>query len=162
MASKCCISFHEICDSPDMLADLQRTSKQKADVLKQEIHNLLNANLSVLKLKLYCIRSQLYILAEVTGDNTATMQYVCYEEEIVLKRGVKLIGWTYDNIVNPSTMSSAIQPLHSLHDVIKQGQCHFMQLSPQEVNKLKAAYEEKVHQGQVLPHQHKPHNDKDV
>jgi hypothetical protein len=90
------------------------------------------------------------------------MQYVHYEEEIVLKRGVKLVGWTYDNIANPSTLSSAVQPLRNLRDAIKQGQCHFVRLSPQEVNKLKAAYQEKVRQGQVVPRQRKPRKDKGV
>ena len=55
--------------------DLQRTLKQKADALKWEIHELLNANLGVLKLKLHC-NSTCYhwnTLTEVTGDNTGTM-----------------------------------------------------------------------------------------
>ena len=90
------------------------------------------------------------------------MQYVHYEEEIVLKRGVKLVGWTYDNIVNPSTLSSAIQPLRNLRDAIKQGQCHFRRLSPQEVNNFKATYEDKVRQGQIVRRQRKPRKDKGV
>ena len=90
------------------------------------------------------------------------MQYVHYEEEIVLKRGVKLVGWTYDKIINPSSLSSAVQPLCNLHDALKQGQCCFMPLSPQELNKLKVAYQERVRQGQVVPHQCKPHKDKGV
>ena len=101
-------------------------------------------------------------IAEITGDDTATMQYIHYEEDIVLKKGVELVGWTYEKIINPSSLSSAVQPLRNLHDVIKDKRCRFVRLSAQELSARVVAYQEKVNQGQVIPRQRKTRKDKGI
>ncbi|KAJ6570736.1 hypothetical protein B0H10DRAFT_1964571 [Mycena sp. CBHHK59/15] len=82
--------------------NLLRTSKQKADYLKAGIREGLTQK-----------------LVEITGDKRAQMQYVWYEEDIVLKYGVILVGWTFPEIVNPSELSTSIPGLQELYDAIK-------------------------------------------
>ena len=90
------------------------------------------------------------------------MQYIRYEEDIVLKKGVELVGWTYEKIINPSSLSSAVQPLRNLRDAIKDKRCRFVRLSAQELSARVAAYQEKVNQGQVIPRQRKTRKDKGI
>ncbi|KAJ7673734.1 hypothetical protein DFH06DRAFT_915712, partial [Mycena polygramma] len=75
------------------------------------------------------------------------MQFVNYEEDIVLKHGVKLVGWTADKFVNPSELSSAIPPLQTLLAAIKDGSCKFVKLTTQERLDREAKYEEDVAAG---------------
>ncbi|KAF8326485.1 hypothetical protein F5887DRAFT_1197076 [Amanita rubescens] len=120
-----------------------KTSKEKADALKREIRQLLNAN-----------------LAQITGDSTTTMQYVRYEEEIIHKRGVELVGWTYDKIVNPSQMSSALEPLSKLRNAIKEGRCKFVRLTQQEIKERIAAYDNRIEKGEMQARKRKTRKDK--
>lgn len=99
-------------------------------------------------------------IAQTTGDTTATMQYARYEEDIIHKRGVKLVGWTYDKIVNPSQLSSALKPLSTLRNALRDGTCKFVCLSPQEVKQRVAAYHDKVRCGQLPVRKRKPRKDK--
>ena len=112
------------------------------------------------KLIVLSITNGKYSLAEITGDATAIMQYVRYEEEIVHKRGVELVGWTYDKIVNPSLLSSAVEPLSILRDALRDGKCKFVQLSPLKVKQRIAAYQEKLNDGQAQKRKRKTRKDK--
>jgi hypothetical protein len=54
------------------------------------------------------------MVVEISGNPKAVMQYVNYEEDIVLHYGVVLEGWTHDKFVNPSKLSSTLPPLQKL------------------------------------------------
>lgn len=88
------------------------------------------------------------------------MQYIRYEEEIVLKLGIELVGWMYDKIVNPSQLSSALEPLSTLRNALRDGQCKFVRLSPPEIKQRIAAYQEKLNDGQVQKRKRKTRKDK--
>ena len=55
------------------------------------------------------------------------MQYVNYDE-LIQKYGVKLQGWTFEKLVNPSLLSTALPGLHRLLDTINNGDCKFIKL----------------------------------
>jgi hypothetical protein len=40
---------------------------------------------------------------DVTGNQNATMKYIDYEEQVIFKYGVELVGWTFDRFVCPSS-----------------------------------------------------------
>ncbi|KAF8238414.1 hypothetical protein L208DRAFT_1242486, partial [Tricholoma matsutake] len=61
-----------------------------------------------------------------------TMHYVNYEEAIIQHYGIEFIGWTYDKFINPSELSTAIEPLHKLLDAINNGNCKFVKLTKEE------------------------------
>jgi hypothetical protein len=77
------------------------------------------------------------------------MQYTRYEEDIVLRYGIVLEGWTYDNFVNPSELSSSVQPLKALVDAIENGSCKFLKLTAVEKKEREAAYQAKITSGEV-------------
>jgi hypothetical protein len=88
------------------------------------------------------------------------MQYVRYEEEIIHKQGIELVGWTYDKIVNPSQMSSALEPLSRLRNAIKERQCKFVRLPPQEIKARIAAYDNRIEKGETQARKRKTRKDK--
>ena len=57
------------------------------------------------------------------------MHYSDYEEKIVHRYGVELIGWTYEKLVNPSELSSSLPGLCQLLDAINTGSCKFIKLT---------------------------------
>lgn len=77
------------------------------------------------------------------------MQYARYEEDIVLNYGIELVGWTYDNFVNPSKLSTSLGPLTTLYDALKSGECKFVKLSPAELKERETAYRAKQASGEV-------------
>lgn len=81
---------------------------------------------------------------EITGDDSATMQYARYEEDIVHAHGIELVGWTFDKIVNPSQLSSSLGPLKELRNALKDGSCKFVRLEPEDVKKRIAAHRAKI------------------
>ncbi|KAJ7726207.1 hypothetical protein B0H16DRAFT_1735740 [Mycena metata] len=97
------------------VVNMLRTSKQKADFFKAGIREGLTEK-----------------LVEITGDPTAQMAYVWYEEDIVHKYGVILVGWTYDEPVNPSELSTSLPGLQKLYDAIKNDSCKFVKLTGEE------------------------------
>jgi hypothetical protein len=87
------------------------------------------------------------------------MQYVNYEEDIVLAHGVKLVGWMPAKFVNPSELSDAIGPLQELFTAIKNGTCKFVTLTPQERIDRKQKYDADIAAGRRVAKQHQPRND---
>jgi len=75
--------------------------------------------------------------------------YTHYEEDIVLHYGIVLEGWTYDNFVNPSKLSSSVQPLKALVDAIENSSCKFLKLMAVEKKECEAAYQAKITSGEV-------------
>ena len=71
----------------------------------------------------------IFIPAEITHNANATMHYADYEEKVVQRYGVELIGWTYDKLVNPSELSTSLPGLRQLLEAINTGSCKFIKLS---------------------------------
>ncbi|KAJ7758765.1 hypothetical protein B0H14DRAFT_2634618 [Mycena olivaceomarginata] len=55
------------------------------------------------------------------------MQYVNYEEDIVLAHGVKMVGWTMPQFKNPSELSTALAPLQELLACVEGRHLHVRQ-----------------------------------
>lgn len=90
------------------------------------------------------------------------MQYVNYEQDIVQRYRVVLEGWTYDKLVNPSELSTAVEPLRHLLNAIKNGSCKFVKLSSEERKRRAAEYEAKLASGEVTGKQRKTRKDAGV
>ncbi|KAJ3484015.1 hypothetical protein NLJ89_g12016 [Agrocybe chaxingu] len=127
------------CDS----INLHRTSKQKADEIKRQIRDKINL-----------------MLVEITNNENATMQYVNYEELVVQRYGVELVGWTYEKFVNPSELSTSLPPLRQLLDAINNGDCKFRKLTVAEVKARRQEYQKKVDDGTLPTNTRKPRKDK--
>ncbi|KAJ6608429.1 hypothetical protein B0H10DRAFT_2067914 [Mycena sp. CBHHK59/15] len=128
----------------DML-NLLRTSKQKADFLKAEIRD------SVSK-----------ALINITGELNAQMQYINYEEDLVHRYGVIIVGWTFDKLISPSDMSTSLPALQELLNALKSGKCHFVKLTPEELKERKAKFRADIAAGLVKAKERAPRNDKGV
>jgi hypothetical protein len=89
------------------------------------------------------------LAVEITGNPKAVMRYVNYEEEIVIRYGIKLEGWTYENFKNPSELSSSLPPLRALYDAIDKGMCRFVKLTATEKKKFEQDFNAKVQTGEV-------------
>lgn len=126
-------------------------SKKKAAYLKSEIRYLISTGLSPFS---YIFRKSRKIyssaLVDITGNPKAVMQYTRYEEDIVLRYGVELVGWTYENFVNPSELSTSLGPLTTLFNALKSGECKFIKLSLTELREREAKHRAKETSGEVV------------
>jgi hypothetical protein len=77
------------------------------------------------------------------------MQYLNYEEQIVIRYGIKLEGWTYDTLKNPSELSTSLPPLQALSNAIDNGTCKFIKMSAAEKKKYEDEFHTKVQSGEV-------------
>jgi len=77
------------------------------------------------------------------------MQYVNYEEQIAIRYGIKLEGWTYDTLKNPSEPSTSLPPLQALSNAIDNGTCKFIRMSAAEKKKYEDEFHAKVQSGEV-------------
>ncbi|KAJ6631845.1 hypothetical protein B0H10DRAFT_2206257 [Mycena sp. CBHHK59/15] len=87
------------------------------------------------------------------------MEYVHYREDIVVKHGLELIGWTADKFVSPSELSSSLHVLGKLWDTLKEGTCKWVKLSPAEHQARKDAWKADVADGKVVPKARNPRSD---
>jgi hypothetical protein len=87
------------------------------------------------------------------------MQYVNYEEDIVQRYGIVLVGWTPERFVNPSELSTALGPLRTLLHAINTGECKFIKLSADERRARLAKYNDKIESGDVQPRERKKRKD---
>ncbi|KAF8151053.1 hypothetical protein B0H34DRAFT_862538 [Crassisporium funariophilum] len=110
------------------------TSKQKADHLRSEIREKITG-----------------MLATITGNPTAIMQYSNYKEGIVQRYGVVLEGWTYETLVNPSQLSTSLPNLQKLLDAINAGTCRFIKLSALELKARWQKHEKQIEDGVTPP-----------
>ncbi|RDX41769.1 hypothetical protein OH76DRAFT_1489212 [Lentinus brumalis] len=93
-----------------------RTSRARCDWLKSEIRDKITI-----------------MLVKITGQKNIVMQYKTYDKDIVIERGVELVGWTHEVFTCPSSLPNALEPLQKLLQAIDDGQCHFKRLSHSEV-----------------------------
>ncbi|KAJ7087533.1 hypothetical protein B0H15DRAFT_949910 [Mycena belliarum] len=126
------------CDTMNLL----RTTKQKVDFLKGEIRDGIRSG-----------------LAEITKREKIVMQYMFYTEDIVLRFGVVLIGWTAEKFCNPSELSSSVAVLTTLRDAIKSGACKWVKLTATELKERKAQWKADVASGKVLARSRNPRSD---
>ncbi|KAJ6555542.1 hypothetical protein B0H10DRAFT_2241314 [Mycena sp. CBHHK59/15] len=122
------------CDPVNLL----RTSKTKADFMKGEIC------LEVAK-----------DLVEKLGDPNAKMSYKWFDEDITMKYGLVLKGWTAPRFVQPSELSTSLPALQTLLNVLKSRECHFEKLLPDALKAWKKKFREDIDAG------HKAGNDDD-
>ncbi|CAK5261819.1 unnamed protein product [Mycena citricolor] len=127
------------CDTMRLL----RTSKQKCDFLKVEIREFVNVG-----------------LREITKLPKAVMQYVHYREDIVVSLGVKLIGWTAGDIVNPSNLSTSVSVLTELRDAFRKGDARWVKLTREERQEEREQWDADVEAGIVIPKSREQRSDK--
>ena len=77
------------------------------------------------------------------------MQYLNYEEQIIIQYGIKLECWTYDTLKNPSELSTSLPPLQALSNAIDNGTCKFIKMSATEKKKYEDKFHTKVQSGEV-------------
>lgn len=77
-----------------------------------------------------------------------------------MRRSIKLEGWTYGPIINPSDMSTSLPPLEILLKAIKSGTCKFVSLTPDQREEENHKYLEKVEKGEIVLHQRSQRSDK--
>ncbi|KAJ7269477.1 hypothetical protein C8J57DRAFT_976590, partial [Mycena rebaudengoi] len=87
------------------------------------------------------------------------MDYVHYEESIVLKYGILLEGWTCDKFVNPSDLSSSLPVLTTLRDALRNGGCKWVKLQPELLKQRKLKWAANVAAGKATPRMHQPRSD---
>lgn len=86
---------------------------------------------------------------DITGNPNATMKYVDYEEQVIFKYGVELVGWTFDRFVCPSSLSTSLPGLMKLFGAINNGECKFVKLSPLEVKKRREERDKQIGNGGI-------------
>lgn len=87
------------------------------------------------------------------------MHYTRYEEEIVQRYGIVLQGWTYEDIMNPSLLSSSIPPLKALWEALVAGTCKFVKLTAAEKKEREVAYMAKIKSGDIEVRKRKRRSD---
>lgn len=113
--------------------DMCNTSKKKADYYKMAIRDKIQG-----------------MLVDITGNPNATMQYARYEQDIVQRYGIVLEGWTYENFVNPSELSTSIPALCELHDALTNGTCRFVKLTAAQKKEREVSYQAKISAGEIV------------
>ncbi|KAJ7815527.1 hypothetical protein B0H14DRAFT_2603414 [Mycena olivaceomarginata] len=117
------------CDSMNLL----RTNSQKIAFLKTDIRDRVLSG-----------------LVAITGKDDIRMDYMYYEECIVLKYGVSLVGWTCERFVNPSDLSSSLVVLTTLRDALRDEKCKWVKLTPTERKARHDAWDTGVESGKVV------------
>lgn len=71
-------------------------------------------------------------IATITGDPNITMTYTeQYDDRIVMKYGVHLIGWPLEKLINPSNVHS-INDLSIVEKALANGVCRWVRLTDEE------------------------------
>ena len=77
------------------------------------------------------------------------MCYIDYEEKIVQRYGIELVGWTYEKFVNPSKLSTSLPGLQQLLNAINNGTCKFVKLTPLQLYEHRQALQKSISEGTV-------------
>jgi hypothetical protein len=89
------------------------------------------------------------------------MNYVNYEAAVVERYKVKLVGWTFKQFVSPADINT-LHDIRALRDALKNGGCHWVQLSTQEVREHVVSVDERREAGEVVGRKRKECSDKGV
>jgi hypothetical protein len=99
--------------------------------------------------------------AEITDNANATMHYAEYEEKVVQRYGVELIGWTYEKLVNPSELSTSLPGLRQLLEAINAGSCKFIKLTQDQLKQRREEHQKAIKSGSLpAPKTRKPRKDR--
>ncbi|KAI0245195.1 hypothetical protein BJV78DRAFT_1140542 [Lactifluus subvellereus] len=77
------------------------------------------------------------------------MNYQHYDTQIIERLGVKLVGWTYHELVSPYEIYT-IDDLQTLHNALVCGACFWMQLSRGDITQHKVAMAQREAAGEVV------------
>ena len=77
------------------------------------------------------------------------MHYVDYEEKVVQRYGVELIGWTYEKLVNPSELSTSLPGLRTLLEAINTGSCKFIKLTKDQLKQRCEEHQKAIEDGSL-------------
>ena len=97
----------------------------------------------------------------VTGSKVADMNYDNYDEKIVQKLKVKLVGWPFEKIISLAKLDT-IDELQTLRDTLQSGACCWVQLSKQELKVLSNETMMRRERGEVIGKTRKTRSDKSV
>lgn len=76
------------------------------------------------------------------------MNYDSYEDRVVVKWGVEVVGWTEDAIENPAKITTLLG-LRRLYGALKTGSCYWSILSDEAWALRKEARYKKIEEGKV-------------
>ena len=89
------------------------------------------------------------------------MHYIDYEEKVVQRYGVELIGWTYEKLVNPSELSTSLPGLRQLLEAINTGSCKFIKLTQDQLKQRREEHQKAIENGSLpAPKTRKPRKDR--
>lgn len=101
-------------------------------------------------------------LIAITGNSKAVMQYANFQEGIVHRYGVDIVGWTHDKFENPSNLSNSLPPLRTLLDAIRDGTCKYIKLSSSEQKAREVQYQADIKSGKIAIKKRKTRSDAGV
>ncbi|KIY49668.1 hypothetical protein FISHEDRAFT_72307 [Fistulina hepatica ATCC 64428] len=127
------------------VANLTKTSQEKARYLKAEIVQRMNS-----------------ALVETTGKPDARMEYVHYHSRIVQGLSVVLEGWPLDKLEQPSWLGNSLVLLRKVRDALKDGTCHFRKIDKVERDHLYCEWKLKVANGELVEPTRKERVDKGI
>jgi hypothetical protein len=87
------------------------------------------------------------------------MNYVNYDDNVVRRYRVKIVGWTYSVFVNPADINT-ITDIRTLRDALKTGSCHWVSLSTQEMKDHEQEVEARRTNGDIVGKPRKERSDK--
>jgi hypothetical protein len=70
---------------------------------------------------------------ELTGDAKASVEFTHYEDRVVQRYLVKLVGWNHPQWVNPSDLKGGIDALEKVAEALSKGTCRFVKITQDEV-----------------------------
>ena len=85
-------------------------------------------------------------LGKVCKKSSAEIAWKYYPAQVGLRYEVKLEGFPREEICDPSNLS--VDELTKLRESLKDGTCHFRELSPEEINTLRATIDKQTKDGE--------------
>ncbi|KAH7911641.1 hypothetical protein BJ138DRAFT_985364, partial [Hygrophoropsis aurantiaca] len=125
---------------------------QSSEFTKAAIRSGLQIALGKLHFYAYLEHFLTNSLANITKNSTATMEYSNYEEAIVRRWKVKLVGWTHNEWGNPSNLKGGLSHLETLAVAVSEGTCHFVRIDQAKINDR----EHRITAGEVLTPESEP------
>ncbi|KAH7917661.1 hypothetical protein BV22DRAFT_976618, partial [Leucogyrophana mollusca] len=88
------------------------------------------------------------------------MNYDNYEITIMKNLGIKLVGWPADvRFMSPSKICTVME-IRALRDALKDGSCHWVTMTPSEIEEHKKSIETRRTAGEKVGKPRAPRGDK--
>ncbi|KAG0691537.1 hypothetical protein DFH29DRAFT_1010831 [Suillus ampliporus] len=68
-------------------------------------------------------------LCKLTGDAKASVEFTHYEDRVVQRYLVKLVGWNHPQWLNPLDLKGGIDALEKVVEALSKGTCHFVKIT---------------------------------